>query len=161
MIKPQLILEIGTFTGYSAICLCEGLKKSGQLHTIEINDELEKVNAENFKLAKVDHLITAHFGNAIDIIPKLGIQFDLIFIDADKVNYCNYFDLALQNLKVGGFILADNVLWGGKVLQDSEKKLDKDTQAVKEFNELVNREPSVENIMIPLRDGMTLIQKLQ
>jgi len=161
MIKPQFILEIGTFTGYSAICLCEGLKKSGQLHTIEINEELQDANAENFKFAKVDHLITAHFGNAIDIIPKLGIQFDLIFIDADKVNYCSYFDLALHNLKVGGFILADNVLWSGKVLQDPRKRLDKDTQALMEFNKLVNREPSVENIMIPLRDGMTLIQKLE
>ena len=160
MIRPSYILEIGTFTGYSAICLTEGMKKNGQLHTIEINEELRDQNSKSFKEAGVDDKITAHFGNALDIIPKLGIQFDLIFIDADKINYIKYFDLSMSCMKKGGFILADNVLWGGKVITDSSKKIDKETRAIMEFNERVQTDERVENVMIPLRDGMTLIQKI-
>ncbi len=160
MLKPLHILEIGTFTGYSAICLTEGMKENGQLHTIEINEELKDQNLKYFKEAGVADKITAHIGNALDIIPKLGIQFDLIFIDADKINYCKYFDLSMNCMKKGGFILVDNVLWNGKVVLSPSKKIDKDTVAIKEFNEKVQDDERVENVMIPLRDGMTLIQKI-
>lgn len=160
MIQPENILEIGTFTGYSAICLCDGLLPEGKLHTIEINEELKDQNNRYFNEAAVDHMIAPHFGNALDIIPNLGIQFDLIFIDADKINYCKYFNLTIDVLKTGGFILADNVLWSGKVLNSSGKKMDKDTEAVIEFNNLVQEDPRVDNVMISLRDGMTLIQKI-
>ncbi len=160
MVKPKNILEIGTFTGYSTICLTEGLQKGGQLHTIEINEELKERNDEIFKEAGIGQLIHAHFGNALDIIPKLGIRFDLVFIDADKINYSKYFNLVLDVLNTGGFILVDNVLWSGKVLNRSEDKIDKDTKAVIEFNELVQNDSRVENVMIPLRDGLTLIQKI-
>lgn len=161
MIRPHNILEIGTFTGYSAICLSEGLSEDGQLHTIEINDELKAQNHKYFKEAKIEHKVFPHFGNAINIIPELGIQFDLIFIDADKINYCNYFKLAMENLKTGGYILADNVLWSGKVLSSkNSEKIDKDTEAIKEFNNMVQEDDRVENVIIPLRDGMTLIQKI-
>jgi caffeoyl-CoA O-methyltransferase len=160
MIRPKYILEIGTFTGYSAICLCEGIDKSGQLHTIEINEELKEQNQLNFKAAGVDELITTHFGDARDIISNLGIQFDLIFIDADKINYCEYFNMTMEVLKKGGFMLADNVLWSGKVLSNSKQKIDKDTLAVIEFNNLVQQDRRVQNVMIPLRDGMTLIEKI-
>jgi caffeoyl-CoA O-methyltransferase len=160
MIKPAYILEIGTFTGYSAICLSEGLKKGGQLHTIEINEELREMNDENFKAAGLSEVITTHFGNALDIIPKLGIRFDIVFIDADKINYGKYYELALGVLKTNGFILADNVLWSGKVIASAATKIDKDAQAVINFNEQVQNDPRVENVLVPLRDGMTLIQKI-
>jgi caffeoyl-CoA O-methyltransferase len=160
MIKPAYILEIGTFTGYSAICLSEGLKKGGQLHTIEINEELREMNDENFKAAGLSEVITTHFGNALDIIPKLGIRFDIVFIDADKINYGKYYELALGVLKTNGFILADNVLWSGKVIASAATKIDKDAQAVINFNQQVQNDPRVENVLVPLRDGMTLIQKI-
>jgi len=160
MIRPKYILEIGTFTGYSAICLCEGLNKDGQLHTIEINEELKDQNKKNFIAAGVDHLITAHFGDASEIIPNLGISFDLVFIDADKINYSKYYSQIMDILKKGGFILADNVLWSGKVLEDPNIKIDKDTKGVIEFNEMVQADSRVQNVMIPLRDGMTLIEKI-
>lgn len=160
MIHPKYILEIGTFTGYSAICFAEGLQENGQLHTIEINEELKDQNRKYFEEAGCAHKITAHFGNALEIIPHLGIQFDLIFIDADKINYCAYFDLSMDMLKKGGFILADNVLWSGKVVSGNSGKKDKDTKAVMDFNKKVQQDDRVENVMIPLRDGMTLIQKI-
>jgi predicted O-methyltransferase YrrM len=160
MIRPKYVLEIGTFTGYSAICLAEGLQKNGQLHTIEINEELGVHNDGYFKEAGLQDKIITWFGNALDIIPQLGIEFDLIFIDADKINYCKYFELSMEVLKTGGFILADNVLWSGKVLNRDAHKTDKDTEAVMAFNELVQRDARVENVIVPLRDGMTLIQKI-
>jgi caffeoyl-CoA O-methyltransferase len=160
MIRPKNILEIGTFTGYSAICLAEGLAENGHLHTIEINEELKDQNQKYFDAAGLKSKITSHFGNALDIIPQLGIQFDLVFIDADKLNYSSYFELTLTKLKKGGFILADNVLWSGKVLGENSKKTDKDTVALKEFNEKVQQDNRVENVMIPLRDGISLIQKI-
>lgn len=160
MIRPAFILEIGTFTGYSAICLAEGLANGGQLHTVEINEELKELNQDNFKAAGLAKVIKAHFGNALDIIPKLGLRFDLIFIDADKINYSKYYELALGVLKTGGFILADNVLWSGKVVLHATSKIDKDAQAVIDFNTLVQDDPRVENVMVPLRDGMSLIQKI-
>ena len=161
MIQPKYILEIGTFTGYSALCLVEGLADGGQLHTIEINEELKDQNHRILEKAKLEDKITTHFGSALDIIPHIGIQFDLIFIDADKINYLEYFKLGMDKLKTGGFILADNVLWGGKVLPGyNAKKLDKDTKALIDFNDFIQHDKRVENVMIPLRDGMTLIQKI-
>ena len=159
MIQPTNILEIGTFTGYSAICLAEGLSKGGQLHTIEINEELKTQNELIFKEAGLANKITAYYGNALDIIPHIGIQFDLVFIDADKINYCNYYELSMNKLRSGGFILADNVLWSGKVLMNGSDKIDKDTQAVIDFNEVVQLDDRIDNVMIPLRDGLTLIRK--
>ena len=159
MIQPKYILEIGTYTGYSAVCLTEGLLENGHLHTIEINEELKLQNQKYFQEAGVQQKISMHFGDAVDIIPQLGIQFDLIFIDADKINYCRYYKLAMKKLNVGGFILADNVLWSGKVL-DKPGKSDKDTLAIQEFNDKVQQDHRVENVMIPLRDGMSLIQKI-
>jgi caffeoyl-CoA O-methyltransferase len=160
MIRPAFILEIGTFTGYSAICLAEGLAEGGQLHTIEINEELREMNDENFEAAGLSKVIKTYFGNALDIIPKLGIRFDLIFIDADKINYGKYYEMALGVLKTGGFILADNVLWSGKVVTNTATKIDKDAQAVIDFNKQVQDDPRVENVIVPLRDGMTLIRKI-
>ena len=160
MIRPKYILEIGTFTGYSAICFAEGLQENGQLHTIEINEELKEQNQKYFEEAGLANKITPHFGNALEIIPQLGIQFDLIFIDADKINYSAYFDLSMDKLKKGGFILADNVLWSGKVVSGDTSRKDKDTMAVIEFNKKVQQDSRVENVMIPLRDGMSLIQKI-
>ena len=161
MIQPRYILEIGTFTGYSAICLAEGLTENGELHTIEINEELENQNKKHFKEAKLQDKIRAYFGNALDIIPQLDIKFDLIFIDADKRNYINYYELCLQKLRVGGFIIADNVLWSGKVLAaNNTHKTDKDTDAIREFNAMVQQDERVENVIVPLRDGMTIIQRI-
>lgn len=160
MINPKYILEIGTFTGYSAICLAEGLAENGELHTIEINEELENTNSDYFKEAKLKSKIIAYYGNALDILPQLDIKFDLVFIDADKINYINYFELCMQKLRIGGFILADNVLWSGKVLLNNDSnKIDKDTDAIRKFNKLIQQDKRVENVMIPLRDGMTLIYK--
>ena len=160
MVNPKYILEIGTFTGYSTICLCEGLQKDGLLHTIEINEELKERNKKTFQDAGINNVVKAHFGNALEIIPKLGTSFDLVFIDADKINYSKYFNLVLESVNTGGFILADNVLWSGKVLKLDKENIDKDTSAVIEFNELVQNDPRVENVMIPLRDGITLMQKI-
>lgn len=160
MIRPKYILEIGTFTGYSAICLAEGLAENGRLHTIEINEELKKQNQMNFVEAGINTMVTAHFGNALEIIPDFGIQFDLIFIDADKINYGKYFDMCMEKLKKRGFILVDNVLWSGRVLTENSDKTDKDTLAIKEFNEKIQQDKRVENVMIPLRDGLSLIQKI-
>jgi caffeoyl-CoA O-methyltransferase len=160
MIRPDFILEIGTFTGYSAICLCEGLSLTGKLHTIEINEELKRQNAKSFAEAGLSDKIVTHYGPATEIIPKLGIMFDLIFIDADKINYSNYYNLSMSILRKDGFILADNVLWSGKVIQKNSAKIDKDAEAVNKFNDLVQHDKRVENVMIPLRDGMSLIQKI-
>jgi len=160
MIRPKNILEIGTFTGYSAICLSEGLQDGGQLHTIDINEELNDQNQRHFNEAGIGNKVFAYFGNALQLIPKIDIQFDLIFIDADKINYCNYFDLCINKLKIGGFMLADNVLWSGKVVLGKSEKNDKDTIAVKKFNDKVQNDQRVENVMIPLRDGLSLIQKI-
>ena len=160
MVRPKYILEIGTFTGYSALCLAEGLQQGGQLHTIEINEDLGAQNERYFKEAGIHDRILTYFGNALDVIPQLGIEFDLIFIDADKINYYAYFELTMDVLKTNGFILADNVLWSGKVLVNDVEKTDKDTESVKAFNKMIQRDSRVENVIVPLRDGMTLIQKI-
>ena len=155
MIQPQRVLEIGTYTGYSAICIAEGLAENGKVITIDINEELEERVRAYFKPweNKIDYKI----GNARDIIPTLQETFDLVFIDADKSNYSNYFDLVIDKVRVGGFILADNVLWSGKVL---DKKPDADTRAILAFNKKILEDSRVENVLLPIRDGIMMIRKL-
>jgi predicted O-methyltransferase YrrM len=158
MINPSLILEIGTYTGYSAICLAEGLSRNGKLITLDINEELEGRVRTYFKEAGLEAVIDFQVGNALHIIPTLTSTFDLVFIDADKENYSNYFDLIIDKVAVGGFILADNVLWSGKVL---DLKPDKDTRAILDFNRKIQNDERVENILLPVRDGVMLIRKVQ
>ncbi len=155
MIQPKRVLEIGTYTGYSAICMAEGLAENGKVITIDINEELEERVRAYFKPweNKIDYKI----GNARDIIPTLQGTFDLVFIDADKSNYSNYFDLVIDKVKAGGFILADNVLWSGKVL---DKKPDADTRAILAFNKKILEDSRVENVLLPIRDGIMMIRKL-
>ena len=159
MINPQSILEIGTFTGYSAICLAEGLSEKGKLCTIDINEELEERVLRYFEEADIRDKVDYRIGNALDIIPGLEGQFDLVFIDADKENYQNYFDLIIDKTQSGGVIIADNVLWSGKVLGNEIKKIDKDTQALIKFNKSINNDDRVENVLFPVRDGLMVIRK--
>ena len=159
MVRPKYILEIGTYTGYSAICLAKGLQKNGQLHTIEINPELEDLACKYFKKMQLENQITLHIGNAINIIPKIGYLFDIIFIDADKKNYCHYYELAIKKLNKGGFILIDNVLWSGKVLK-KPKKNDIETQEIKKLNQKILDDDRVENMILPLRDGIMICKLL-
>ncbi len=158
MIRPKTILEIGTYTGYSAICLSEGLAENGKIHTIELDPELESIASKYFKKAAVENQIIQYFGNALKIIPELDLLFDLVFIDADKNNYSNYYNLVFDKIRSGGFLLADNVLWSGKVIEPI-KKGDKDTPGIIEFNTLVQQDDRVENVLLPLRDGLMLIRK--
>jgi predicted O-methyltransferase YrrM len=158
MISPKYILEIGTYTGYSAICLAKGLKQGGKLLTIEINDELSDFAHSYFIKAGVDSVITQITGNAIDIIPALKIEADLVFIDGDKREYCDYYRVAKEKLRKGGFILADNVLWGDKVLEKDTK--DQQSIGILQFNEMLMNEKDIEHVIIPLRDGITLIRIL-
>jgi caffeoyl-CoA O-methyltransferase len=155
MIKPQRILEIGTYTGYSALCLAEGLSTGGKLITIDINEELEKKVRDHFSQwqGKIEYKI----GNALDIVPTLNEIFDLVFIDADKSNYSKYFDLVIDKIRPGGFILADNVLWSGKVLN---KNPDNDTKSIIAFNQKIQHDSRVENVLLPIRDGIMMIRKL-
>jgi len=159
MIKPRQILEIGTYTGYSALCLAEGLAPGGTLHTLDINDELEDMVRQYITETGQESRIKYYLGNALDIIPTLNYQFDLTFIDADKKNYSRYFDLVIDKTAVGGFILADNVLWSGKVVPETGKKIDKDTQAILDFNQKIQQDERVENVLLPLRDGLLLMRK--
>jgi len=159
MIRPQKVLEIGTFTGFSAICLAKGLQPGGELHTIEVREDDATFAARYFKKAGVEDCIKLHVGNAIEIIPQLGEQWDLVFIDADKVNYIEYYELTLPLLKPGGWILADNVLFHGQVLEDEIKG--KNAKAIHAFNEHVASDSRVEQVMLTVRDGLMLIRKLQ
>ncbi len=156
MIRPKTILEIGTYTGYSAICLAEGLQEGGTLHTIDINEELEDLVRGYFEKAGISGKVQYHIGNALEIIPSIAGQFDLVFIDADKINYANYFDLVVDRMPKGGYILVDNVLWSGKVLDD---KKDKDTAAIDAFNKKLMADPRVETVMVPIRDGILIARK--
>jgi len=158
MIRPKAILEIGTYTGYSAICLAEGLPEDGKIHTIELDLELEQIASKYFKKAGLQNQIVQYFGNALKIIPQVNILFDLVFIDADKNNYSNYYRLIFDKVRSGGYILVDNVLWSGKVIEPL-KKGDKDTPGIIEFNTLVQQDERVENVLLPLRDGLMLIRK--
>jgi caffeoyl-CoA O-methyltransferase len=155
LLKPQRVLEIGTYTGYSALCLAEGLSPGGKLITIDINEELEKKVREHF--AQWQDKIEYKIGNALDIIPTLNEVFDLVFIDADKSNYIKYFDLVIDKIRPGGFVLADNVLWSGKVLN---KNPDNDTKSIIAFNQKIQHDSRVENVLLPIRDGIMMIRKL-
>ena len=157
MIRPLHILEIGTFTGYSGICLSRGLKEDGKLFTIEINDEIARFTRSYFEKAGVSDKIELLNGNAIDIIPGLNIVFDLVFIDADKRDYCNYFNLIIDKVGPGGFILADNVLWGGQVIE--KNVTDPQARGIIEFNEMIRSEERVEKMILPIRDGLMLMRK--
>ncbi len=158
MVKPNRILEIGTYTGYSAICLAEGLQKDGQLITIDINEELESRVRGYFLKAGLERVIDYRIGNALSILPDLHLNFDIVFIDADKQNYSNYFDLVIDKVSIGGYVIADNVLWSGKVL---DIKQDKDTRAIIDFNKKIQADPRVENVLMPIRDGILVMRKLQ
>ena len=157
MISPENILEIGTFTGYSAICLARGLRPGGKLITIELNDELTAFSKSSFDRAGVASKITQLTGKAQDIIPALDLAFDLVFIDGDKREYVDYFKLIIDKVNPGGFIIADNVLWGGKVLEKETN--DPQTRGIINFNELIRQETTIEEIILPLRDGLMLIRK--
>lgn len=158
LIHPKNVLEIGTYTGYSALCFAEGLQKGGKIHTIDINVELETMVAQYIQKSGYENTIIQHIGNAIDIIPKLNETFDLIFIDADKTNYSNYYDIAFDKLTKGGVIIADNVLWSGKVV-DLKEENDLDTKALKFFCKKVQNDKRVQNVLFPIRDGLMVIRK--
>lgn len=160
MLQPKTILEIGTYTGYSGICLARGLKPGGKLITLDINDELETMVRGFFEESGLGAQIDYKLGNAREIIPTLEETFDLVFIDADKFFYAEYFDLVIDKVNPGGIILADNVLWSGKILVEEGKKIDKDTQALLDFNLKVHQDPRVENILLPIRDGVLMARKL-
>ena len=156
MLKPQRVLEIGTYTGYAAICIARGLPESGKLITIEANREYEDTLRQYFDKAKVTKKIDLLFGDAKAVIPALNETFDLVFIDADKVSYPTYYNMVMEKVRPGGFILADNVLWDGKVLNAQTKE--RDTQALIAFNDKVQNDPRVENMLLPIRDGLMMIR---
>lgn len=159
MIRPKLVLELGTYSAYSALCLAEGLDDDTcHVHTIEIDDELEDFIREHLEQSPVGHRVTLHMGDAADIVPTLGLQFDLIYIDANKRHYIDYYNLVMPHLRQGGFIIADNTLWDGKVA-DGIDHHDAQTQGILAFNDLVATDPRVEKVILPLRDGLTLIHK--
>lgn len=159
MIQPGSILEIGTYTGYSALCLASGLQPDGKLITLDINAELEERVRGYFESAGFSACIDYRIGNAMEIIPTLSETFDLVFIDADKNNNSNYFDLVIDKVKKGGYIIADNVLWSGKVLLPSGE-MDKDTRLIDAFNKKVHEDDRVQNVLLPIRDGLMLMRKL-
>jgi len=156
MVRPKTVLEVGTYTGYSALCMAEGLQPGGKLITIDINEELEGRVRKYFMASDYASQIDFRIGNALKIIPELTATFDLVFIDADKENYSSYFDLVIGKVAPGGIILADNVLWSGKVV---EPKPDKDTQAILDFNAKIQKDDRVENILLSLRDGVMMIRR--
>ena len=155
LIRPVNILEIGTYTGYSALCLCEGIQENGQLHTIDIKEELVDFQRKHFDKSPWGKQIVQHLGEATAIIPNLDLKFDLVFIDADKENYLNYFELIVPKMNKGGIILSDNVLWSGKVLEPLQKK-DISTKILLEYNLLLKNDPRVETVLLPIRDGLTV-----
>ena len=157
LMAPERILEIGTYTGYSAICLARGMRKGGKLITIEINDELRGTAIEYFKKAGLEEQINLINGDALEVIPSLKGSFDLVFLDAHKDNYPNYYNLIIERVSAGGYILADNVLWGGKVLDD--KLLDQTTRTIDQFNKMITSDERVDNLCLPLRDGVMVIKK--
>ncbi len=161
MIRPQRILEVGTFTGYSAICLAEGLAPGGKVITIDKNRELTDMVEEYLSAADIRSQVEVILGNALDVLPTLQDPFDLVFLDADKANYSKYFDLIIDLVTPGGYILADNVLWYGKVLNAEVKdNNDKETLAIREFNKRVHEDSRVENVLLPVRDGLMILRKL-
>jgi len=159
LIRPLNILEIGTYTGYSALCLCEGMQDNGVLHTIDIKEELIDFQRKHFDKSPWGKQIVQHLGEATTIIPTLDIKFDLVFIDADKENYINYFELIVPRMNKGGIILSDNVLWSGKVLEPLNPK-DISTKILLEYNALLKNDPRVETVLLPIRDGLTVSRVL-
>lgn len=155
LINPKYILEIGTYTGYSALCLAEGMKEEGELHTIDINEELHDLQRKYFDKSGFGSNIIQHTGNALEIIPELSITFDLVFIDADKHNYPAYLELILPRMKSGSVIISDNVLWSGKVVEPV-KEDDLDTKALLQYNKMLNEDPRLESVLLPIRDGLTI-----
>lgn len=156
MIRPKTILEVGTFTGYSAICLAQGLAPDGKLHTIEVNEEVQYISRKYFSLAGLAEQISSYLGDAADIIPTIEGTFDLVFIDAGKKDYGNHYDLVIDRVNSGGFLLVDNVLWSQKVIA---KQLDQGAKTVDAFNKKIRDDDRVENVVLPIRDGLTLIRK--
>ena len=155
LIRPKVILEIGTYTGYSALCLAEGLDQKGVLHTIDINEELLDFQRSYFDKSDYGSQIFQHLGPAIDIIPTLDNTFDLVFMDADKLNYINYFNQIIDKLNPGGVILSDNVLWSGKVIEALDPN-DLSTKIVLDYNKLLKEDPRLETVLLPIRDGLTV-----
>lgn len=159
MISPKQILEIGTFTGYSSICLSEGLKEGGMVHTIDINEELSDLVKRYLKESGAEKKVKIYIGNALEIIPTIDKTFDLVFIDADKKNYKNYYNLVFNKVRKGGFIIADNVLWSGKVIEPLATN-DYETKGIMEYNDMVMQDKRVENVMVPIRDGVLVSRKI-
>lgn len=159
MIKPKTILEIGTYTGYSALCFAEGLQSKGMIHTIDHNEELVEMQNRYFEQSDYRAQIIQYTGNAVDIIPTIEGDFDMVYIDADKENYCNYFDLVIDRVPKGGYIIADNVLWSGKVILPDDPK-DEETQRLKEYNLKIQLDDRVQNVLFPIRDGLMIARKL-
>ena len=155
LIQPKNVLEIGTYTGYSAICIAEGLAEKGTIDTIDKNEELEDLQSKYFQKSGFRNQIKQHVGNALEIIPTIDKKFDLVFIDADKSNYSNYFHLIIDKMNTGGIILSDNVLWSGKIVEKLDPK-DKDTKALLEYNTLLNTDDRIETVLLPIRDGLTI-----
>jgi predicted O-methyltransferase YrrM len=159
MIAPNMMLELGTFTGYSALCLAEGLTDDGKLITIDVNAEREEMVNKYIVDAGYEHRIKHIIGDAFNIVKSLPYTYDLIFIDADKPNYIRYYELAMQKLNTGGYILLDNILWSGKVVDESALAKDKDTQLLHLLNQTIQQDERVENILLPIRDGLMLVRK--
>lgn len=158
MIQPEYVLEIGTYTGYSALCFAEGLKQNGKVITIDVNEELEDLVREYISKAGMEEKLDYRIGDATKIIPELNEQFDIVFIDADKKNYCNYYNLVFDKVKKGGYIIADNVLWSGKVLEDYES-LDRETKVIMDYNNMVHNDERVQEVLLPIRDGLMIARK--
>lgn len=159
MIKPSCILEIGTYSGYSALCMAEGLPEGGMIHTFEINDEQEEFTRPWFEGSPYADCIKLYIGDALQLVPQLGLTFDLAFVDGDKRRYVDYYEMILPRLADGGYIIADNTLWDGHVLEEHPHASDLQTQGIKAFNDLVARDERVEKVILPLRDGLTIIRK--
>lgn len=157
MIHPTNIIEVGTYTGYSALCMAEGLKENGKIHTLDINEEYTSVARKYFDKSDYKENIIQHIGNAVDVIPQLNDKFQLAFLDADKENYSNYFDLIINKMDIGGYIIADNVLWSGKVTEENK---DEETMALHNYNKKVLSDKRVETVLLPVRDGLNISRKL-
>ena len=157
MIHPTNIIEVGTYTGYSALCMAEGLKENGKIHTLDINEEYTSVAKKYFDKSEYKEYIIQHIGNAVDVIPQLNDKFQLAFLDADKENYSNYFDLIINKMDIGGYIIADNVLWSGKVTEENK---DEETMALHNYNKKVFSDKRVETVLLPVRDGLNISRKL-
>jgi caffeoyl-CoA O-methyltransferase len=158
MVNPKYVMEIGTYTGYSALCLAEGLQEGGKVFTVDINEELEPMVRRYVEEAGLTDKIDFRIGKALEVLPTIDAEFDLVFIDADKNNYANYYDMVFDKVRPGGFIVADNVLWSGKVLDDTST-MDVDTKALLDYSKKIHADPRVENVLFPVRDGLMIARK--